>query len=85
MNYCDILNSVFFICWTIERMYYYKYNCSDLISNITNNDNNTQKNTINNKSSYEPIIIPERHNTTDINSSSMLETNYILPDNSTHL
>ena len=25
MKYYDVLNSIFFIVWTVERVYYYKY------------------------------------------------------------
>lgn len=65
MNYFYIINSLFFISWTIERIYYYKF--------INKNF----------KSIYHPINIPKMNNTTNINSSEIDETNYILPNNTT--
>lgn len=66
MNYLYIINSLFFISWTIERIYYYKF--------INKNF----------KAIYHPISMPKMNNTTNINSTEIDETNYILPNNTTN-
>lgn len=40
---------------------------------------------INNKTKYEPIIIPKMSNTTSIDSLEIPETNYILSNNTTNI
>lgn len=84
--YLYILNSLFFISWSIERLYYYKFINKNSKAhyhpvNIPEMNNTTS---INSTETEETNYILT-NNTANTNSTEIPQSNYDLPNNTTSL